>query len=53
MCNLHLSNTTFASTVWYNEHGYVPTVEQMKNVYNIPPKEEDEQKHQHALDFLL
>ena len=39
--------------MWYNVHGYVPTVEQMKNVYNIPPKEEDEKKHQHALDFLL
>ncbi len=25
----------------------------MKNVYIIPPKEQDEQKHQDALDFLL
>ena len=38
-CNLQFSNVTFASTEWYKDHGYVPTAEQMKNVYNIPPKD--------------
>ena len=52
-CILHISNVTFACTEWYKQHEYVPTVKQMKNVYKIPPKEEDELVHLHALEFLL
>ena len=41
--------TTLAFLIWYGEHGYIPTIEQIVNVYNLPDKNHSTYKEKLAL----
>ena len=41
----------FSFQEWYYAHKYVPTIGQMKDVYNLPDK--DHETYEHKKDFLL
>lgn len=40
--DLHFPLCSLRAADWFREYGYVPTIEQMKNVYNLPPETADD-----------